>query len=137
MPVLSTAELHKLKRWNTPSIANAPEQASRADPLTLFNLEETRDFMPEMGPMVGYAMTVVISGRRRCPLRTGARGQRRIPRGLPQRQDAQGPDAGDESGGEVSWRDRDGGCGVSRCMTSELARGQYTGHPTDTHLTYA
>ncbi len=25
-----------------------------------FNLEETRDFMPQMGPMVGYALTVVI-----------------------------------------------------------------------------
>ncbi len=25
-----------------------------------FNLEETRDLMPHMGPMVGYAMTVVI-----------------------------------------------------------------------------
>jgi regulator of RNase E activity RraA len=59
---LSPALLHKLKRWNTPSIANALEQISRADPLKLVNLEETRDFMPEMGPMVGYAMTVVISG---------------------------------------------------------------------------
>lgn len=25
-----------------------------------FNLEETRDFMPHMGPMIGYAVTVVI-----------------------------------------------------------------------------
>jgi 4-hydroxy-4-methyl-2-oxoglutarate aldolase len=59
---LSHAELLKLTRWNTPTIANAIEQVSRADPLTLSNLEETRDFMPEMGPMIGYAMTVVISG---------------------------------------------------------------------------
>ncbi len=59
---LSHAELLKLKRWNTPTIANAIEQVSRADLLTLANLEEARDFMPEMGPMVGYAMTVVISG---------------------------------------------------------------------------
>jgi regulator of RNase E activity RraA len=59
---MGTAELHKLKRWNTPSIANALEQVSRADPLKLINLDETRDFMPELGPMVGYAMTVVISG---------------------------------------------------------------------------
>lgn len=59
---LTAAQLHKLKRWNTPSIANALEQISRADPLKLVNLEETHDFMPEMGPMVGYAMTVVYSG---------------------------------------------------------------------------
>ena len=63
MPALTPAELQKLKRWNTPTIANALEQISRADPLSLVNLDETRDFMPEMGPMVGYAMTVVISGR--------------------------------------------------------------------------
>ncbi|MCC5841679.1 MAG: RraA family protein [Opitutales bacterium] len=67
MPPLSTAQLHKLKRWNTPSIANALEQVSRADPLGLINLEETRDFMPELGHMVGYAMTVVISGRDPAP----------------------------------------------------------------------
>jgi regulator of RNase E activity RraA len=59
---LSHAELLKLKRWNTPTIANAIEQVSRADSLILSNLEETHDFMPEMGPMVGFAMTVVISG---------------------------------------------------------------------------
>lgn len=59
---LTPAQLHKLRRWNTPSIANALEQISRADPLKIVNLDETRDFMPEMGPMVGYAMTVVISG---------------------------------------------------------------------------
>jgi regulator of RNase E activity RraA len=59
---LSLAQLHKLKRWNTPTIANALEQISRADPLSLVNQDETRDFMPEMGPMIGYAVTVVISG---------------------------------------------------------------------------
>ena len=62
MSTLTAAQLHKLKRWNTPSIANALEQVSRADPLTLVNRDETIDFMPETGPMVGYAMTVVISG---------------------------------------------------------------------------
>ena len=62
MSTLTAAQLHKLKRWNTPSIANALEQVSRADPLTLVNRDETVDFMPETGPMVGYAMTVVISG---------------------------------------------------------------------------
>jgi regulator of RNase E activity RraA len=59
---LSHSEIIKLKRWNSPTIANALEQISTADPLSLVNLEETRDFMPEMGSMVGIAMTVVITG---------------------------------------------------------------------------
>ena len=66
---LAHAELLKLKRWNTPTIANAIEQVSRADPLTLSNLDEARDFMPEMGPMVGYAMTVVMAGSQPQPKR--------------------------------------------------------------------
>jgi len=69
MSTLPSSALQKLKRWNTPTIANALEQVSRADPLSLFNLEETHDFMPEMGPMIGYAMTVVISGRDPRPKR--------------------------------------------------------------------
>ncbi len=59
---MSHADLLKLKRWNSCTIANALEQISAADPLALVNLDETRDFMPEMGPMVGYAVTAVISG---------------------------------------------------------------------------
>jgi regulator of RNase E activity RraA len=38
------------------------EQVSRADPLTIVNQDATVDFMPETGPKVGYAVTVVISG---------------------------------------------------------------------------
>jgi 4-hydroxy-4-methyl-2-oxoglutarate aldolase len=58
---LTHAELLQLKRWNTPTIYNGWElitdhQAGAEG----FNLEETRDFMPQMGPMVGYAVTVVI-----------------------------------------------------------------------------
>lgn len=59
---LTPAQLLKLRRWNTPTIANALEQVSRADPLGLVNLDETHDFMPDLGPIVGWAMTVVISG---------------------------------------------------------------------------
>ncbi len=59
---LRHADLLKLKRWNTPTISNAIEPITRSDRLGLTNLDETRDFMPEMGPMIGYAMTVVISG---------------------------------------------------------------------------
>ncbi len=58
---LPHSELLQLKRWNTPTIYNGWEQITRRDPATdAVNLEETRDFMPQMGPMVGYAVTVVI-----------------------------------------------------------------------------
>jgi regulator of RNase E activity RraA len=51
----------QLKRWNTPTIYNGWEQITQLDaaaPVT--NLEETTDFMPQMGPMVGYAVTLLI-----------------------------------------------------------------------------
>jgi 4-hydroxy-4-methyl-2-oxoglutarate aldolase len=58
---LGHAELLQLKRWNTPTIYNGWEQITRLDPAADgFNIEETRDFMPQMGPMVGYAVTVVV-----------------------------------------------------------------------------
>lgn len=56
---LTHAELLELKRWNTPTIYNGWEQVTRHNIATEgFNLEECRDFMPQMGPMVGYAVTV-------------------------------------------------------------------------------
>ncbi len=59
--MLAHSELLQLKRWNTPTIYNGWEQITRLDPAADgFNPEETRDFMPHMGPMVGYAVTVVI-----------------------------------------------------------------------------
>lgn len=58
---LSHATLLQLKRWNTPTIYNGWEQITRRDiARDGFNQEETRDFMPQMGPMIGYAVTVVI-----------------------------------------------------------------------------
>ena len=58
---LTHADLLQLKRWNTPTIYNGWEQITKRDPAgDAFNIEETRDFMPQMGPMVGYAVTVVI-----------------------------------------------------------------------------
>lgn len=58
---MTHAELLQLKRWNTPTIYNGWEQITRHDFCAdAFNLEETRDFMPQMGPMVGYAVTVKI-----------------------------------------------------------------------------
>ncbi|MEW6306797.1 MAG: RraA family protein [Verrucomicrobiota bacterium] len=60
-PLLPHSELLQLKRWNTPTIYNGWEQITRHNPgRDAFNLEECRDFMPQMGPMVGYAVTVVI-----------------------------------------------------------------------------
>lgn len=59
--MLSHAELLELKRWNTPTIYNGWEQITKRDSSKeCFNLEETRDFMTQMGPMIGYAVTVVI-----------------------------------------------------------------------------
>ncbi|HUR47738.1 MAG TPA: RraA family protein [Candidatus Saccharimonadales bacterium] len=55
------AELLQMKRWNTPTIYNGWEQISKHDcAADGFNIEECRDFMPQMGPMVGYAVTLVI-----------------------------------------------------------------------------
>ncbi len=60
-PPLSHADLLELKRWNTPTIYNGWEQITSRDAgRDCFNLEETHDFMPQMGPMIGYAVTVVI-----------------------------------------------------------------------------
>jgi regulator of RNase E activity RraA len=59
--MLSHSELLQLKRWNTPTIYNGWEQITRQDIARGWvNREETHDFMPQMGPMVGYAVTLVI-----------------------------------------------------------------------------
>lgn len=58
---LAHSELLKLKRWNTPTIYNGLEQITKHDiNRECVNLEETKDFMPHMGPMIGYAVTVVF-----------------------------------------------------------------------------
>ncbi|HHY81888.1 MAG TPA: RraA family protein [Clostridiales bacterium] len=58
---LDYSTLLQLKRWNTPTIYNGWEIITKHDRTKgYFNAEETRDFMPQMGPMVGYAVTVVI-----------------------------------------------------------------------------
>ncbi|MCU6711926.1 RraA family protein [Paenibacillus sp. J5C_2022] len=58
MARLSYSELMMLKRWNTPTIYNGWEAITKHDITQGFNLEETRDYMPHMGPMAGYAVTV-------------------------------------------------------------------------------
>ena len=61
MSTLSHADLLQLKRWNTPTIYNGWEQITSQDIATdAFNLEPTTDFMPQMGPMIGRAVTMVI-----------------------------------------------------------------------------
>ena len=58
---LSDGDAFQLKRWNTPTIYNGWEQITKRNPAADgFNIEETHDFMPQMGPMVGYAVTLVI-----------------------------------------------------------------------------
>ena len=55
------SDLLELKRWNTPTIYNGWEKITTSNPAKCgFNLEECKDFMPQMGPMVGYAVTVVV-----------------------------------------------------------------------------
>jgi regulator of RNase E activity RraA len=59
--VRNGAGLLQLKRWNTPTIFNGWEQITkRYGEHACCNREETCDFMPQMGPMVGYAVTVVF-----------------------------------------------------------------------------
>lgn len=58
---LTSQALQRLRRWNTPAIYNGWEQVTESDSSKeAFNLEETRDFMPHLGAMVGYAVTCVI-----------------------------------------------------------------------------
>ena len=60
-PHLPHEVLLQLKRWNTPTIYNGWEQLTRQDPAeAAINLEVTTDFMPQMGPMVGWAVTLQI-----------------------------------------------------------------------------
>ena len=59
--ILSNSELLELQRWNTPAVYNGWEQITKSDAgRDGFNLDECRDFMPQMGPMAGYAVTVVV-----------------------------------------------------------------------------
>ena len=73
-PALAHAALLELKRWNTPTIYNGWEQITRHNSARdAFNLEETRDYMPQMGPMVGYAFTVTCEPGNAAHPRTNPR----------------------------------------------------------------
>ena len=59
--MLTHSELLQLKRWNTPTIYNGWEQITKNDAgKDGFNPEPVTDFMPQMGAMIGYAVTIVI-----------------------------------------------------------------------------
>lgn len=54
----SHADLLRLRRYSTPTVSNGLEITTPAYTGTAgFNVDETRDFMPHLGPMVGYAVT--------------------------------------------------------------------------------
>lgn len=56
---MTHSEMLELRRWNTPTIYNGWEQITKRDASREgFNPEETIDFMPQMGAMVGHAVTV-------------------------------------------------------------------------------
>jgi regulator of RNase E activity RraA len=53
--------LQRLGRLSTPTVANGWEQITQSDPARdAVSLEPVVDFMPELGPMVGRAITLVI-----------------------------------------------------------------------------
>ena len=60
-PGLSDGELNELRRWSTGAVCNGWEQIARG-PIAgeAINLEPVQDYMPFLGPMAGYAVTVVI-----------------------------------------------------------------------------
>merc|ERR1711872_377953 len=58
----TTTQLLQLLKWNTPTVYNGWEQVTKNPNYgrECFNLEPMIDHSPEMGPMVGYAVTVRI-----------------------------------------------------------------------------
>lgn len=56
---LTYGQLLQLRRLTTPTVYNGWEQITKHDRRTHTNLQETHDYMPQFGPMVGYAVTVV------------------------------------------------------------------------------
>jgi 4-hydroxy-4-methyl-2-oxoglutarate aldolase len=62
--LLSPGDLLQLQRLTTPTVYNGWEQITRRDRREYTNLDETHDYMPDLGPMVGYAVTVVCQPSR-------------------------------------------------------------------------
>lgn len=64
MAKLTHSELLELRRWNTPTIYNGWEAITASERLgCVMSREDITDYMPEMGAMVGYAVTVEYTCR--------------------------------------------------------------------------
>jgi regulator of RNase E activity RraA len=63
-PVLPAETLEALRRYNTPTISNAIEVFNVRDRHVGFLPHRVRCLIPELGPMVGYAVTAVTQA---CP----------------------------------------------------------------------
>src|SRR3712207_2073377 len=67
---LTHEQMLQLKRWNTPTVYGGWEHITQHDTAHGgINLEETRDFMPHMGSMVGRAVTLIIQPSNPSPPR--------------------------------------------------------------------
>lgn len=65
---LPVEQLLQLRRLSTPTVYNGWEQITRHDAaLDGFNLEEAVDFGPQLGPMVGYAVTLLVDVSGKTP----------------------------------------------------------------------
>lgn len=59
--MLNYEEILNLKRWNTPTVYNGWEKVTHLERTQgRFNREPTHDYMPQMGIMCGYAVTVEV-----------------------------------------------------------------------------
>ena len=61
-PLLDATTLLQLLKWNTPTVYNGWEQITTNPEVgrECFNLEPLVDHAPQMGPLLGYAVTVRI-----------------------------------------------------------------------------
>ncbi len=60
-PPLGYKDILNLKRWNTPTVYNGWEKITHVERTKgRFNREPVHDFMPQMGIMAGYAVTVEV-----------------------------------------------------------------------------
>ncbi|MGB3024891.1 RraA family protein [Paradevosia shaoguanensis] len=57
---LSEGDLLRLRRFSTPTVYNGWEQVSRVDRRSVVNRDAVQDFMPQFGPMIGYAVTLEV-----------------------------------------------------------------------------
>ena len=74
---LTPGDLLRLRRFTTPTVYNGWEQVSRTDRRTVVNRQDVRDFMPQSGPMVGYAVTLEVEPSNPAHLRDAPDAPRR------------------------------------------------------------